>query len=115
MTPVLNIWTKDWYIVDKLKEQGIYDDMAIIITSDHGENMGELGIYRHATADQGTTRIPMIIKWPGMKTGTNKGLHVNVDLLPTIADIIGEEKTPHWDGVSYKDALSENKIVQEST
>ena len=32
-------------IFDKLKELGIYEDTAIIITADHGENLGELGIY----------------------------------------------------------------------
>ena len=41
----------------------IYEDVAIIISSDHGENMGELGLYsEHATADQITCRIPMIVK-----------------------------------------------------
>lgn len=32
-------------IFDSLREKGIYEDTAIIITADHGENMGELGIY----------------------------------------------------------------------
>ena len=46
--------------------QGVLDDLAIIISSDHGENLGELGIYgEHGTADQPTCRIPMIIRWPG--------------------------------------------------
>ena len=30
-------------IFDKLKELGIYEDTAVIITADHGENLGELG------------------------------------------------------------------------
>ena len=35
-----------------LKELEIYDDMAIIITSDHGEDLGELGIYsEHGVCD----------------------------------------------------------------
>ena len=55
-------------LIRLLKEKGIYDDMVIIITSDHGENMGELGIYsEHATADNTTCRIPMIIKWRNEK------------------------------------------------
>ena len=42
-------------IFDLLREQGVYDDTAILITSDHGENMGALGIYcEHGTADQPT-------------------------------------------------------------
>ena len=39
--------------------QGVLDDLAIIVTSDHGENLGELGIYgEHGTADDITCRIP---------------------------------------------------------
>ena len=39
-----------------------------------GENMGELGIYgEHATADEPTCHIPMIIKWPGAKRTLSPG------------------------------------------
>lgn len=99
-------------IVDLLKEKGIYDDMAIIITSDHGENMGELGIYsEHGTADQITTRIPMIIKWPGMKTGVATGLHYNLDLIPTLAELFDLPAYPYWDGISYAETLRTGKDV----
>jgi len=90
-------------IFDKLRANGIYEDTAIIISSDHGENMGELGIYsEHATADQPTCNIPMIIKWPGgMRGHIDNGLHYNVDLLPTVAELLSVEKAPVWDGESY--------------
>ncbi len=83
-------------IIQRLKEQGIYDDTAIIVTSDHGEAMGELGRYsEHGTADQAVTRIPLVIKWPGAVTGGRmlNGLHYNTDLLPTLIDLLGEEPT----------------------
>ena len=52
-------------IINKLKAMALYDDMCVIITSDHGENIGELGLYsEHATADYPTCRIPLIVKWP---------------------------------------------------
>ena len=44
-------------IFDSLRAKGIYEDTAIIITADHGENMGELGLYsEHATA--GLSHLP---------------------------------------------------------
>ena len=54
---------------------------STIISSDHGENFGELGIYaEHGSADQPATRIPMIVRWPGMKSGhVDDGLHYNLD------------------------------------
>ena len=49
------IWYADkqlGLLFDKLREQGIYDDMAIIISSDHGEDLGEMGSYcEHGEAD----------------------------------------------------------------
>ncbi len=90
-----------------LKEQGVFDDLAIIISSDHGENIGELGIYgEHATADGITCRIPMIIKWPGCKAGhVDNGFHYNLDLAPTLAELLGKQNAPTWDGQSYASAL----------
>lgn len=94
-------------ILSKMKQKGIMDDVVIIITADHGENMGELGIYgEHGTADQGTCRIPMIIRWPGHTSGTvNEGLHYHLDLPPTMADMLGLAPAENWDGTSYANAI----------
>jgi len=94
-------------ILEALAKKGVLDDLAIIVTSDHGENMGELGIYgEHATADAITCRIPFIIKWPGCPAGhVDGGLHYNLDLLPTLAELFGKEPGPSWDGESYASAV----------
>ena len=94
-------------ILNKLKEMGIYEDMMIIVSSDHGESMGEFGIYgEHGMADYATMRIPMIIKCPmGLHGITDQGLHYNLDLAPTLAELFGAEKKPQWDGQSYAKSL----------
>lgn len=91
------------YIVDQLKAAGVYDDTAIIISADHGENLGELAIYgEHGTADVATCRIPMIVKWPGGRRGVvDDGLHYSIDLAPTLMDLLGGRHQPLWDGQSY--------------
>lgn len=101
-------------ILDLLKKKGLYgDDLAIIVTSDHGENLGELGIYgEHGTADEPTCHIPMIIKWPGAKKGfVAHGFHDNVDLLPTVKELLHTEGTfgteYEYDGTSYAKTLME--------
>ena len=91
-------------IIDKLKKLGVYEDVSVIVTSDHGENLGELGIYgEHATADEPTCRIPMIIKWQGgMKGISDESFHTNVDLAPTVEELLSiKEKYDKWDGESY--------------
>lgn len=91
----------------KLEELGVMEDTAILISADHGENMGELGIYsEHGTADQGTCHIPMIFRWPnGMKGTVDEGLHYHIDLAPTLASLLGGAKVPSWDGQSFSDSI----------
>jgi arylsulfatase A-like enzyme len=94
-------------IFDALEKKGVMDNLAIIITSDHGENLGEFGIYgEHATADQPTCHVPMIVRWPGCKAGrVDEGLHYQLDFAPTLADLLGHPPFPGWDGRSYAASL----------
>ncbi|WFR59918.1 sulfatase [Anaerocolumna sp. AGMB13025] len=121
------IWYMDKHIgklLDWLKAEGCYEDTAIIITADHGEDLGELGEYdEHGSADYPTTHIPMIIKWPGgIKNHMSSGLHYNLDLLPTLKELLGPMpaakvsekivgvcKEPEYDGISYAQTLLEGK------
>jgi arylsulfatase A-like enzyme len=94
-------------IVARLKCAGVWDDTAVIISSDHGENQGELGIYgEHGTSDFPTCRVPLVIRWPGGPKGAfDAGLHYNLDLAPTLMDLLGAEPSPIWDGLSFAGAL----------
>jgi arylsulfatase A-like enzyme len=90
-------------ILDALKKRGIWDDLAVIVISDHGESMGELGLYtEHGTADELTTHVPLIVKWPGGRSGTvEDGLHYSLDLSPTLAELLDRDPMPRWDGRSH--------------
>lgn len=91
--PVSGTRTKQLGLLfDKLREQEIYDDMAIIISSDHGEDLGEMGSYcEHGEADYITTHIPLIIKWPGCSQEHRcpTASITILDLLPTLVDLLG--------------------------
>lgn len=95
-------------IVELLKSAGVYDETAIILSADHGENQGQLGIYgEHATADAGTCRVPLIVRWPGGRRGqVDAGLHYQLDLAPTLMDLFGGEKPAIWDGQSFAGAIA---------
>lgn len=94
-----------------LDAHGVMDDLIVIIGSDHGENMGELGIYgEHGTADCITTHIPMIIRWPGCKAGhVDAGLHYHLDLGPTLAELLDQEAPASWEGSSFAPAILEGR------
>ncbi|HEY3291274.1 MAG TPA: sulfatase [Anaerolineae bacterium] len=98
-------------LLDQLAQEGVLDDLAIIISADHAENMGELAIYgEHATADHATCNIPMLIRWPGKQAGlVDAGLHYNLDLPPTLAELLGRPSPARWDGQSFAASLDGNK------
>ncbi|HEU5140861.1 MAG TPA: sulfatase [Bacillales bacterium] len=102
-------------ILKALEEQGVHDDLMIVVTADHGENLGELGIYgEHGTADHATCRIPMIFRLPGCKAGhVDHGLHYHLDLLPTLAEWFEQPLMPNWDGQSYSPALKGNECGRD--
>ena len=98
-----------WFgkVLDALAAKGVLDDTVIIISSDHGENQGELGIYAdHHTCDTITARIPLIIRWPGKPAGiVDDGLHYNYDLPPTLVALLDGRRPARWDGRSFAGSL----------
>lgn len=95
-------------VLDWLRARGIYEDTAIIVTSDHGESLGEFGAYgEHGLADESTCHIPLIIKWPGGRRGAaDDGFHYLLDLAPTMASLLGVDANPDWDGQSFAGSVS---------
>ncbi len=97
-------------IIQKLKDEGLYEDTAIIISADHGENLGELWVYcDHQTADHFTSRVPMIIRWPGEtddRAGQNDDrLLYSIDAAATTLELAGIVVPDVWDGRSQAAAI----------
>lgn len=98
-------------ILAALEKQGVLDDLAIVISADHGENQGELGIYaEHGTADHPTCHIPLIVRWPGGLRGQHRsGLHYQLDLGPTLAELLGVSAPTSWEGQSFAAAVTSSE------
>jgi arylsulfatase A-like enzyme/Flp pilus assembly protein TadD len=81
-------------VIEKIKEIGLYDSSLIIITSDHGEMLGEHGELTHTYfVYKSAVKVPLIFKLPG-RTNSRRvpdcvGL---VDILPTICRILGIDR-----------------------
>ncbi len=81
-------------VIKVLEETGQLENTAIIISADHGENLGELNIYGdHQTADHITCRVPLIIRWPGVtefQSGrVDTALHYQFDVAATAVELAG--------------------------
>jgi arylsulfatase A-like enzyme len=76
-------------IVEALEKEGILDDTLLIVTSDHGENIGDHGMIDHALSMYDTTvRVPLVIRYPErFEAGAVVDDLVSlVDVVPTILD-----------------------------
>lgn len=95
-------------IIDALDQAGVADETGIMVSSDHGENLGELGIYcDHQTADEHTAHLPVVLRWPGVVPPgrTEGGLHYQFDVMATVIELFGATVPAGWDGMSFAPAL----------
>jgi choline-sulfatase len=90
-------------IVNELSDLGVLDETALMVSSDHGENLGELGIYcDHQTADLYTARLPMVLRWPGLASvGVDTQLHYHIDVAATVLELLGATVPAGWDGIPF--------------
>ena len=75
---------------------------VVIYTADHGENMGEHGLWwKNALYDQ-AARVPLIVSWPARWPGGQRraGACSLVDVVQTIAELGGARTPRDWDGDS---------------
>jgi arylsulfatase A-like enzyme len=75
-----------------IQSQKIMDDTVVIITSDHGENMGENGYFWHAFCLlDSLIKVPLLIRYPDWFTMDkwNENIVQTVDIVPTLLDGIG--------------------------
>jgi len=88
-------------LVAFLKERDLYDTTLIVVTSDHGELLGEHFLFGKLGWFDGAYRIPLIIKPPGSPVfGRVDILTEAVDVAPTILEAIGVAKPPAMNGRS---------------
>lgn len=80
--------------IDRLKMLGEnMDDWIIVYTSDHGEMLGQHGIWEKTRFYEASVRVPLIIRWPaGFEGGRVVDENVNLcDLFATLCDLAGIE------------------------
>jgi len=74
-------------VVKALKEANLYDNTIIIVTADHGDMLGERGLWYKMNFFEHSARVPLIMAGPGVKHGASDTPVSLVDLLPTFIDI----------------------------
>jgi choline-sulfatase len=77
-------------VIDALEQQGTLDNTIFIYTSDHGEMLGEHGLWLKRTLFEGSARVPIILAGAGLPAGKVVDDPVShVDLIATLLDLGG--------------------------
>ncbi len=81
-------------LVSGLEARGLYEDTLLVVTSDHGENLGEHELYfHHGGLYRETVHVPLVVRAPGRMPVKSAELVQTVDIAPTVMDLVG---LPPW-------------------
>jgi arylsulfatase A-like enzyme len=90
-------------IIRKLEDMKILDNTVIIYAGDNGHFWGEHGLYDKRLAYEESIRIPLMVRYPGLSKDPGRKAHqmaLNIDVAPTILDILGLEVPSNMQGQS---------------
>lgn len=98
-------------VLAALEKSGLADNTVVIYTADHGENMGEHGLWWKNCVYDTAAHVPLIISWPKRWPGGQRreGACSLVDVVQTIAQIGGGKAPSDWNGDSLCGWLDDPK------
>lgn len=111
-------------ILDTVEQLGIGDETVVVFTSDHGEMLGERGMWFKQSFHEWSVRVPLIISMPGNRPARIDDPVSLVDLLPTLMEIATDGKggtlVSPVDGQSLLRLLDgngnrQNRVISEYT
>jgi choline-sulfatase len=75
--------------MERLEQAGLADDTIVVITSDHGELLGERGLMLHKyTVHSALSRVPFLVSWPGHLAPGREDAPISVaDALPLVVSL----------------------------
>jgi len=89
-------------LIEKLKTWGVWDQTMLIITADHGDEQWEDGRVGHGGSVRETLiHVPLVVHYPPVFPAVKitEGTE-GIDIVPTVADVLGVPTDPEWQGMS---------------
>jgi len=93
-----------------LEENGHLERTLIVLTSDHGESLGDHGEKTHGMLVYNSTLwVPLILSMPGLKPARIDQPGAHVDIFPTVCDLLNLDKPAGLQGISLAPAIRGKK------
>jgi arylsulfatase A-like enzyme len=107
-------------LIGQLRTLGLYEDTAVVFTSDHGEHLGDHGTWHKGTFLAGSADVPLVMRLPDWvdHAPTAEVLEspvLTADLCPTLLELAGLEADDECDGISLLQGLRDNSGPREVT
>lgn len=94
-------------ILKVLEETGLADDTIVCFTSDHGDLLGDHGLYEKGPLPYASLmRVPFIIRSPDIQPAVSQAPMSNVDVMPTLLELAGVEIPDTVQGHSFVPVLA---------
>jgi len=100
-------------IITRLKDEGMYDDSLILLTSDHGEMLGSHCLWQKMCMYEESTHVPLSLKLPGgaRHVGASDAVVSHIDVLPTLCDLLSVPAPDGMAGISLRDCIEKGADV----
>ena len=88
-------------LLSTLDRHGMRDDTIVVFTADHGDMLGERGLWYKMNFFEHSARVPLIIHAPRLLMAGRLATPATLlDIAPTLMDFAGVEPAPQFDGAS---------------
>jgi arylsulfatase A-like enzyme len=102
-------------VITGLERLGLEKNTIIILTSDHGEQLGHHNMWGKHTSYKIANHVPLIMVVPGKKAGVRQhGLVSLVGLYPTLCDLVGLPQPFQLQGKSFAQKLTHTNMPGDS-
>jgi choline-sulfatase len=88
-------------VVDEITKLGLEKDTIICYFADHGEMLGDLGLWQKFEFYEGSCGVPLLIRIPGAKGGVCKATVSLVSISATVTELAGVKQVSANDGMSF--------------
>ncbi len=92
-------------ILETLDDCGLRDNTIVVFTSDHGDMMSSHRLLAKCVMFEEAVRVPMMIRMPGVRAGRVTGPFSQIDVVPTLLDLLGRPVPGELPGRSRRPLL----------